>query len=78
MVMSNPRAELSEDAQIVKYQDGIEYGYYGVTPDVEDDRVYTVAGVTEDGTAKADDSPSKTAAARSRANTAALKKGDDK
>lgn len=48
MVMSNPRAELPEDAQIVKYQDGVEHGYYGVTPDTEDDHVYTVAGVTED------------------------------
>jgi hypothetical protein len=83
MVMSNPRAELPEDAKHVPVSEAHEYGYHGIVPDPEDNHVYTVAGVTENlpgpsGTAKSDDPPNKEAAARSRSNTAALKKGDDK
>lgn len=83
MVMSNPRAELPENAKFVPISEAHDHGYHGVLPDTEDNEVYTVAGVTKDlpgpsGTAKADAPPSKEAAARARSNTAALKKGDDK
>jgi hypothetical protein len=77
MVMSDPRATLPEDAEFVSHADGHERGYWGIAPDQEDNSVYTVAGVTG-GTDKADSPPSKAAATRSRANTAALKKESDK
>ncbi len=75
MVMSNPRAELSEDAKHVPVHEGHEHGYHGISPGIDED--HTVAGVTG-GTANVDDPPSKEAASKSRANTAALKKEADK
>lgn len=71
MVMSNPRAELPEDAKVVHPRDGHLHGYYGVSPGIDEDQ--TVAGVTGD-TANVSDSPSNGAAAKTRSNTAALKK----
>jgi hypothetical protein len=71
MVMSNPRAQQPEDAKFVYPSEGHEHGYYGTSPGIDEDA--TVAGVTG-GTANVSDSPSKEAAAKTRANTAALKK----
>lgn len=71
MVMSNSRAELPEDVLVVHPRDGHLHGYYGVSPGIDEDQ--TVAGVTG-GTANISDSPNEGAAAKTRANTAALKK----
>lgn len=71
MVMSNPRAELPEDAKVVPAHEAHEHGYYGVSPGIDEDE--TVAGVTG-GTANVSDSPNRAAAAKNRSNTAALKK----
>lgn len=72
MVMSNPRAELPEDAKFVPIHEAHEHGYWGAVPDQEPNEVYTVAGVTG-GTAKSDDKPSQAAKDRSEKNTDALR-----
>jgi hypothetical protein len=69
MVMSNPRAELPEDAKVVPVHEGHLHGYHGVVPDPEDNHVYTVAGVTEGLNDKAPEKP---------ANRSAAKKETDK
>jgi hypothetical protein len=71
MVMSNPRAELPEDAKVVPVREAHEHGYHGVLPDPEDNHVYTVAGVTE--SAKKDEEPAKPAPA---SRSAAKKEAD--
>lgn len=74
MVMSNPRAELPEDAKFVTIEESPDYGYWGAVPDEEPNHTYTVAGVTG-GTAKGDDKPSQAAKERAERNTDALKGG---
>jgi hypothetical protein len=74
MVMSNPRAELPEDAKFVTLDEAHEYGYWGAVPDQEPNHVYTVAGVTG-GTAQGGDKPSGAAKERAERNTDALKGG---
>ncbi|HEY9417877.1 MAG TPA: hypothetical protein VIQ30_24220 [Pseudonocardia sp.] len=69
--MSNPRAELPEDAKRVSVSEAHEHGYHGVLPDEEDNHVYTVAGVTEGLSDKAPDRPAP-------ANRSAAKKEADK
>ncbi len=74
MAMSNPRAEMPEDAKFVTIDEAHEHGYWGQVPDQEPNHVYTVAGVTG-GTAKGDDKPSDVAKERAERNTEALKGG---
>lgn len=74
MVMSDPRAEMPEDAKIVSREEVHEHGYWGQVPDQEPNSSYTVAGVTG-GTAKAGDKPSDAAKGRAERNTDALKGG---
>jgi hypothetical protein len=74
MVMSNPRAELPEDAKFVHFDEAHEHGYWGAVPDQEPNSVYTVAGVTG-GTSKSDERPSGAAKERAERNTDALKGG---
>ena len=75
MVMSNPRAEMPEDAKFVTLDEAHEHGYWGQVPDQEPNESYTVSGVTSEGTAKADDKPSGSAKERAERNTDALKGG---
>lgn len=74
MAMSNPRAELPEDAKFVPLEEAHEHGYWGAVPDQEPNHSYTVAGVTG-GTAKSDDKGSQAAKERADRNTDALKGG---
>ena len=74
MVMSNPRAELPEDAKFVPPEEGHEHGYWGAVPDQEPNHSYTIAGVTG-GTANAGDKGSDAAKQRAERNTDALKGG---
>ena len=74
MVMSNPRAEMPEDAKVVSREEAHEHGYWGQVPDQEPNHVYTVAGVTG-GTAQSGDKPSDAAKERAERNTDALKGG---
>ena len=70
--MSNPRAELPEDAKFVTIEESHEHGYWGAVPDQEPNETYTVAGVTG-GTANAGDKPNDAAKQRSERNTDALR-----
>jgi hypothetical protein len=74
MVMSNPRAEMPEDAKHVPIEEAHEHGYWGSVPDTEPNSTYTIAGVTG-GTAQAGDKPSDAARERSEKHTDALKGG---
>jgi hypothetical protein len=71
MVMSNPRAELPEDAKVVPVHEGHEHGYHGVVPDTEDNHTYSVAGVTE--AAKKEETPKSASSSRSAAKKEADK-----
>lgn len=77
MVMSNPRAELPEDAEFVSFEDGHEKGYWGIAPDQEDNETYTVAGVTGD-TDKVPAGNTSGNASKPRAASKPAPKGDDK
>ena len=72
MAMSNPRAELPEDAKFVSIDEAHEHGYWGAVPDTEPNHTYTVAGVTG-GTGSAGDKPNQAAKQRTERNTDALK-----
>lgn len=72
MAMSNPRAEMPEDAKVVTIDEAHEHGYWGQVPDSDPNHAYTVTGVTG-GTAKFGDKPSDTARVRSEKNTDDLK-----
>lgn len=74
MAMSNPRAELPEDAKHVPIEDAHEHGYWGTAVDQEPNSIYTVAGVTG-GTAQSGDKPSDAARQRSERSHDALKGG---
>lgn len=73
MVMSNPRAEMPEEAPIVLPPDGVEHGYYGSAPDTDDDHKYTLAGVC--GRPKNEEAPATTKPAARRASKS--KGGDE-
>lgn len=72
MVMSDPRAELPDDAKFVPLHEAHEHGYWGAVPDQEPNEVYTVAGVTG-GSSRSDAKPSGAGKDRVEKNTDALR-----
>lgn len=65
MAMSNPRAEMPEDAPNVLPADGVDHGYYGAAPDTDDDHKYTLAGVCGRPKDKDEEKPAAKTARRS-------------
>lgn len=59
MVMSNPRAEMPEDAKFIPLEEAEEHGYWGISPDQTDRSEYGVEGAVKAGEKAKEDAKAK-------------------